>query len=158
VGGDERDREKLSWAEIDRRRDGARGPDRDGPGGYKGRQEREQRSRNALSEAEGLFSGDAGGEEGAELAGAVREAHGTQGLAPACRAYVDALGVPSSTELLSIFLDSADREVMVPALERLFALARAGKLEVKGGLKSQLRVLAQEPDDEIAGLSEDLLE
>jgi len=70
---------------------------------------------------------------------------------------VDALGTPSSTDLLSIFLDSANRELMVPALERLFELARAGKLEVKGGLKSQLRVLAQEPDDEVAGLSEDLL-
>lgn len=158
MGGDERDREKLSWAEIDRRRDGARGSDTDGPGGYKGRQERERQSQSALTEAEELFSGDAGGERGAALADAVREAHGTPGLAPACRAYVDALGVPSSTKLLSIFLDCADRAVMVPALERLFELARAGKLEVKGGLKSQLRVLAQEPDDEIAGLSEDLLE
>ncbi len=61
MGGDDREREKLSWAEIDRRRDGARGPDRDGPGGYKGREERERLSRNALADAEGLFSGDAGG-------------------------------------------------------------------------------------------------
>lgn len=157
MGGDDRDREKLSWAEIDRRRDGARGSGGDGPGGYKGREERERQSQNALAEADQLFSGDAGGEVGRELADAVRKAHGTDGLIEACRAYVDALGTPSSTELLSIFLDSANRELMIPALERLFELARAGKLEVKGGLKSQLRVLAQEPDDEVAGLSEDLL-
>jgi len=80
VGGDDRDREKLSWAEIDRRRDGARGSGGDGPGGYKGREERERQSQNALAEADQLFSGDAGGEEGRELADAVRKAHGTAGL------------------------------------------------------------------------------
>lgn len=158
MSGDDREREKLSWAEIDRRRDGAR-PRDDGPGGFQGRQERERRSREALAEADQLFSGDGdvGGAEGAELAKAVRDAHGTPGLVGACRAYADVLGIPSSTELLSIFLDTSDRTLMLPALERLYALKQAGRLEVKGGLKSQLRVLAQEPDDDIAGLSEDLL-
>jgi hypothetical protein len=46
----------------------------------------------------------------------------------------------------------------VPALEALYEQKRAGKLELSGGLRSQLRVLVQEPDDDIAGLSEDLLE
>lgn len=158
MGGDDREREKLSWAEVDRRRDGAQRRDADGPGGFRGRQESETRNRQALADAEGLFIGDGGGEEGAALASAVRDAHGTPGLAAACRAYVDARGTPATVELLSIFLDSGDRSLMLPALERLYEAKQAGKLEVKGGLKSQLRVLAQDPDDEIAGLSEDLLE
>ena len=47
---------------------------------------------------------------------------------------------------------------LAPALpEMLRVLEREGELQVSGGLRSQLRVLAQEPDDDIAGLSEDLL-
>jgi hypothetical protein len=159
--GDDRDhgeREKLSWSEIDKLRDRARSPRTDRPRGRQAQQEAEKGTREALRSAETVFTSEKGGAEGAALAKAVRDTHGTPDLEQACRDYVAALGVPTSTDLLSIFLDSRQPDLIVPALEALYEQKRAGMLEISGGLKSQLRMLAHEPDDDIAGLSEDLLE
>ena len=59
---------------------------------------------------------------------------------------------------MRIFLDTADATLMVPALEALLARKQAGELEVSSGLRSQLRILSEDPNDDIAGLSEDLLD
>jgi hypothetical protein len=155
---DGRDREKLSWSELDKRRGRGRRSEADHPRGRAAREREEGDKRAALQQAEGLFSGERGGDEGAALAGALRDAHGTPQLADAGRAYVDRLGLPDVPELLSILLDSGERELMVPALERLLALKGLGRVKIAGPLKIQLRTLSQEPDDDIAGLSEDLLE
>lgn len=159
--GDDRDhgeREKLSWSEVDKLRDKSRSSHTDRPRGRKTREQSERETREALGAADSLFSEDRGGAQGAVLANAVRDAHGTPALEQACRDYVAALGVPTTTGLLSIFLDSGKPDLIVLALEVLHEQKRAGQLEISGGLKSQLRVLAQEPDDDVAGLSEDLLE
>jgi hypothetical protein len=159
--GDDGEREKLSWAEIDKRRDKARTshspPGDSHPRGRRAQERAARESRDALAQADALFSGDPGGEEGAALAKAVRDAHGTPELEPACRAYMAALGVPAAADLLSIMLDTGQTDLMIAALEQLFALKQTGKLEMTGGLKAQLRLLAQEPNDDVAGLSEDLL-
>jgi hypothetical protein len=159
--GDDGEREKLSWAEIDKRRDKARtsySPQGDGhPRGRRAQERAARESRDALVQADALFSADPGGEEGAALAKAVRDAHGTPELESACRTYMAELGVPTAVDLLSIMLDTGQTEIMIAALEKLFALKQKGKLEITGGLKAQLRLLAQEPNDDVAGLSEDLL-
>ena len=157
MSDDRGEREKLSWSEIDKLRSGGRTGSSDRPRGQAGRKQAERESREALEEAAALFSGDPGGEEGQALANAVRDAHGTPDLGEACRAYIDALGVPNSLELLQIVLDCGDADMIVPALERLYEQKQGGNLEVTHGLKSQLRILAQEPNDDVAGLSEDLL-
>ena len=155
---DRGEREKLSWSEIDKLRDRARSPRADLPQGRQARQRAARQRHETLRAADALFVGDKGGAEGAALAKAVRDTHGTPELKQACRDYVAAIGLPTSADLLSIFLDSRQPDLIVPALEALYEQKRAGKLEFSGGLRSQLRVLVQEPDDDIAGLSEDLLE
>ncbi len=152
------EREKPSWAEIDKRRDRGRSTRSEHPSGEQARQLAGQQKHNAVRAAEALFAGEGGGAEDATLAKAVRDAHGTPELAQACRDYVATLGVPTRLDLLSVFLDARDRECVLSALEKLGELAAAGGLEVSAGLRSQLRVLSQEPDDDIAGLAEDLLE
>jgi hypothetical protein len=159
--GDDRDhgeREKLSWSEIDKLRDRSRSPRTDRPRGRQAQQQAEGEKRAALRSAETVFTPEKGGATGAALTKAVRDTHGTPELEQACRDYVAELGMPTSAELLSIFLDSRQPDLIVPALEALYEQKRAGTLEISGGLKSQLRILAHEPDDHIAGLSEDLLE
>jgi hypothetical protein len=155
---DRDDRERLSWSEIDKLRDRPRSPRADRPGGRQAQQQAEKRTREALRAAETAFTSEKGGATGAALAKAVRDSHGTPDLEQACRDYVAAIGVPTSVDLLSIFLDSRQPDLIVFALEALTEQKRAGTLEISGGLKSQLRILAHEPDDDIAGLAEDLLE
>ena len=136
-----------------------------------GHQTREQRPRGRAAEArekhatreakkhlDSLFALGKGGAEGARLAKAVREAHGTPELAEACRAYRDGVGMPEDAALLSLFLDARDRRLVVEALRVLAAGRESGGLEISRGMGTQLEILAQDSDDEIAETAEELLQ
>ncbi len=151
------DDRKLTYSERDRlRREGGGSGGR--PRGRRAQIEEEKRSRQALDVADSLFTDEAGGQEGKALADAVRSAHGTPELPDACRAYLDGVGAPSSTALLSIFLDAGEKELSVSALDELLRLKDAGDLELDGGLKRQIRILSEDFDDDLASRAEDLLE
>jgi hypothetical protein len=159
LGGDalgSDDREKLSFSERDRlRREREAGHDR--PRGPGGRQRQEEQRDAALKMAESIFSEEGVGSRGDELARAVRAAHGSAELPEACHAFVAEVGMPRSVDLLQIFIDSADPTLVVPALEALLQRKQSGELEISAGLKSQLRTLSSDPDDDVAGISEDIL-
>jgi hypothetical protein len=155
VSGEDR---RRSWKEIDQRRDGAVQREERRPRGKAAEQRAAQATKEYIQEIDKLFSDDVGGAEGAALAKAVRDAHGSPGLADACRAFRDACGLPRNVELLSIFLDSNDPELVVAALEALLELQQAGELEVSKGLSSQLRVLAQDFNNDIAEVAEEIVE
>jgi hypothetical protein len=157
---DERDeRPRRSWREIDQMRDRA-----------SGRRDRDERPRGPAAEArargatqqyvrklDALFSRSKGGAAGEEHAKAVRDAHGTPELAAACRAYMAALGPPDDASLLSLFLDARDAALVAEVLEAMEERVRAGSLVLAGGLRTQLRMLADDPDDRVAELAESLL-
>lgn len=156
MSGDDRDeRPRKSWREIDRARDGTgRRSDEPRPRGAAAEARSRQATKQYLEKAQGLFAGKRGGAAAEALARAVRDAHGTPALPAACAAYRDALGYPSDPGLASIFLDAAQRELVVGTLE---ALAAGPPDAWTAGLRSQLRLLAEDADDEIAGAAEDLL-
>ena len=110
---------------------------------------------NALAQTPNL---DRLAAEGARFEKELRDAHGTPELVPACRAYRDQVGTPHDPALLSLFLDTQDAPLVIAALERLLEQKNAGSLEIGSGLRSQLRVLAEDRDDAIAGISEELLD
>lgn len=152
------DGRKLSYSERDRMRREGKGAGRsERPLSGRDRALEEKRSRLALAAAEGLFTDEKGGQAGKALANAVREAHGTKGLADACRAYLEKVGPPAAGELASIFLDAGEKSISVPVLEELLRQKGQGKLELEGGLKRQIRLLAEDFDDELASRAEDLL-
>ena len=154
---DDDERPRLSWSEIDKRRDR--------PGR---RDEREKRPQGAAAEARAraaaqsylakldgaLFAKGPAGEAGR----AVREAHGSPRLADACAAYLAALGPPRDAALAALFLDAPRRELVLAGLEGLAALRAAGCLAPSRALQSQLRLCAGGSDDEVASAAEALLE
>ncbi len=151
------DDRKLTYSERDRlRREGGRS-------GGKRRSRREQAddekiSREALQVADSLFTEEKGGQEGKALADAVRGAHGTADLPAACRAYVEGVGAPGEPGLASIFLDAGQKEFAICALDALLRRKGDGQLELEGGLKSQVRILSEDFDDDLASRAEELLE
>ncbi len=160
---DDRDRyDRPSWSEIDKRRDGSSGRSRDARERRPQGKAAEARARAAtslyLKEADKMFSDAEGGAQGEALAKQARDAHGTSELPAACRAYRDQLGIPSDPSLLSLFLDTGEAELVVAALTALLAAQKAGGLEATPGLKSQIRVLAQDFNDDVAELAEELQE
>lgn len=151
------EREKLSFSERDRRlRDKQKGYS-DRPQSPDARERSEVATKKYVKSLDTLFAAGKGGAQGDELAKAVRAAHGTAGLARACAAYRDAIGLPTDAGLLALFLDSGDRELVVAALTELLALQEAGKLNLGAGQRSQVRTLALASDDRVAEAAEELL-
>lgn len=152
---DDRDeRPKLTFAELDKRRRGEN-VGRDEPRGRRAQQEQRRAAADALKQADAVFSAGRGG--GGHLAQQMRDTHGTSEFGDACRSYLEEIGLPEDPSLLALLLDTGERDVVVAALERLLETKNAGSLEIGSGLRSQLRVLEQDRDDTIAGISEELL-
>lgn len=158
---DSGDRPRLSWREIDQRRDRPRhASDEQRPRGPGAEKRARAATQRYLKEIDRAFFAPGGSRtpEERRLADAVREAQGTPHLAEACRAYLAALGPPQDAALLAAFLDARAPDVVRAALEALGERATSGALELTPGLRSQLRLLESEADDEIAELAEEILE
>jgi hypothetical protein len=161
VSGDD-ERPRLSWSEIDKRRDragGRRGAKEPGPRGAEAEARARQAAQSYLRAAEAKLFGAAGaGPRGDPLARAVRDAHGMPALAGACAAYAAELGPPRDAALAAVFLDADAREAVLAGLAGLAALRAEGRLEPSRALRGRLRHLAESPDDEIASAAEALCE
>jgi len=146
---------KLSFSEWDRmRREGSDSAPR-GPRSERAQEVAQAGKKQYLRSAEKHLFGGSSDEEGERLAKEMRNAHGTKKLPDACRAYLEARGIPKEVSLLGIFLDSHDDALIEAGLEELVA----GEYDLESGsLRSQLRVLAYHKNDALAELAEDLLE
>lgn len=150
------EREKKSFAELDRARR-ARGSSGERRPRDPGAARREARAtRQYLDEVEGMFGGNR--ERSEALGRAMLDARGTPELPAACRAYLASAGPPEELRYVSCFLDSGDGELVLAGLDALQVALDAGSLETTAGLRTQLRMLTEDPDDEVAGAAEDLLD
>jgi len=154
---DKGDRPRRSWREIDAMRGRSRHTSSSEPRGPAAKERSRAATQHYLKQLDGLFSKARGGAEGERLENAVRDAFGTPAMADACRAYRDALGLPEDAGLLTLFLDARDPAILVPVLDALHAAQRSGTLRATSGLRTQLRLLLQEPDDAVAESAEELL-
>lgn len=149
------DREKRSFSERDRlRREGGAGGD--APKGSRAESVTREASQQYLKQIDGMFGGRK--EEVEKLGRALLDARGTPELPEACRAFLSAAGPPEELRHVSCFLDAAEPELALAGLRALEAAHEAGSLAATPGLRTQLRMLADHPDDEVAGSAEDLLE
>lgn len=154
---DRRERTKLSYSERDRRlRDKQKGHD-ERPQSPAARARSEAAAKKYVKQLDGMFAKGKGGAQGDDLARALRAAHGTPGLAAACAAYREAIGMPADAGLLALFLDCGEADLVLAALGELESLHQAGKQSLSAGQRSQLRMLALSSDDLIADAAEDLL-
>lgn len=157
--GDRDERPKLSWSELDKRRDKPRSrtPER-GPRGAAAEARARGATKAYLAKLDGqLFGKGKRGSPGAKHADAVRAALGTPGLTDACRAHLAEVGPPRDAGLIGAFLDARDAEVQLAALAALAEEVAAGRLAPTAGLRSQLRVLAAGLDDALAEAAEAIL-
>ncbi len=151
------DDRKPSWKEIDQMRDGTRSGDRDRPRGKAAEARTQEATQQYLKEIDKLFATTGGGAESDALVKRLRDAHGTPELPDVCRSFRDEVGLPRDISLLSIFLDSNEPELVVDALEAILALNKEGEVEMSKGMLSQLRVLAEDFNNDIAEVAEEIL-
>jgi hypothetical protein len=160
VSGDDRswvEREKRSFSELDRQRRERRPSDEHRPRGKAAQERAAAAAKQYVREIDGLFSkGNKAALE--QITAAMRDAHGTPGLTDACRAYHQAAGLPGEASLISLFLDTGEPEMILVGLEALRIGHENGSVKVTSGLRSQLRILSEDADDEVAEMAEELLD
>jgi hypothetical protein len=160
VSGDDRswlDGEKRSFSELDRQRREGRSSGERTPPGRASRERSQAATKQYLKDIDAVFSGGSKAEI-ERLVSAMRDAHGTPGLADACRAFRAAAGPPGDATLISLFLDTGESELILLGLEALRSGHESGDLKLTSGLRSQLRMLAEDNDDDVAEAAEQLLE
>lgn len=116
-----------------------------------------QATQSYINELDKLFTSGGRSEEAEALVKRLRDTHGTPELAEVCRTFREELGMPREIALLSIFLDSKEADLIVEALETLLLLVDAGDAEISKGVQSQIRVLSQDFNNDIAEVAEDIL-
>ena len=150
------DRPKRSWREIDQMRDGGGGSQQRRPRGRAAEARAQQATQEYLRKLDGLFQAESAGSPDAlkEL----RDAHGTPEFTKLCIAYRKHHDMPGDLAILTLFLDARDADTVVAALEKLRLLASDGKLSSSSSLRTQLRLLAEDSNDEVAEAAEELLD
>lgn len=154
---DYHDREKKSYSELDRlrreKRDGGPGQ----PRSPAAQARAQAAAKQYLKQADTVFDGGKRAEID-QLAHGMLDARGTPELPAACRAYLEVAELPTEARLVSCLLDAGEREMVLAGLAALDSSRKSGGFEVTPGLRTQLRMLTQESDDEVAETAEEILE
>lgn len=141
------EREKLSWREIDQRRDGSRHVARDKPRTRPGTPRAERLRQQALKEAHRAFQGPQGTPEHAKRVQELQRHFGTKKFNTLARQYLQDYGPPRDWALLFLMLDLPDDEAVLSFLEQMGALFPSRTLREQQAFLSKLRTLAVAADD-----------
>jgi hypothetical protein len=155
---DEDEREKISWREVDRRKD--RSP-------YAPKEEPEPREKSRRSEwamkkyrkeADKLFMGKKGTKKHQKALGDIERYHGTDQFEAAVKAYLDQYGLPEDWSTLSLLLDYSNPEKALEALNAMKNLYESRTLMEKQGFKAKVDILAMTASDrDLRDFAEEML-
>ncbi len=139
--GDDDDREKLSWREIDKMRDHSRHVSGE-PKSFRDRSLRsEWAKKQHLKEAEKFFLGKKGTDEYKKTYTALHAKYGTPGFEEVAKKFIREFGPPDDWGTLILLLDAKDAALAKEALAPLKELyGKRSPIEQKG-LKGKLRIL-----------------
>jgi len=139
---DEDEREKISWREIDRRRDRSPHAPKEPP------KEKESSRRSAWvmkkykKEVDKLFMGKKGTKKHKKAQGDIDRLHGTEQFDQTVKNYLDQYGLPEDWHTLSLLLDYSDPEKVLEAIHAMTPLYEARSTVEKQGFKAKLDILA----------------
>jgi hypothetical protein len=152
------EREKLSWREIDRRKD--RSP-------YAPKETREDQPRSRRSEwvmkkyrkeADKLFMGKKGTKKHQKAHSDLDRYHGTDQFETMVKAYVEQYGLPEDWSTLLLLLDYSDSQTVLQALTAMKDLYEARSPIEKQGFKAKVDILAMTASDsDLRDFAEEML-
>ena len=153
------EKEKLSWSEIDKKRDGSAHVSRE-PGEHRPKSPRKEWAQKMyLKEIENLFKGKKATKEHAAALKEIHERAGTKKFTPAVKKYLKEFGMPDDWSTLFLLLDYSDIAVAKDAAAALIALAPEAQLNLKEGLKSKLNIIIMTTtDDDLREIAEEALQ
>lgn len=153
---DDDDRERLSWREIDQRRD------RQKSGAPKKQQlpkkQAEKERLQALREAEALFKGKRGRPEYQKALRELEARHGTKRFIETVNNFLQEYGLPEEWGALNRLLDYPEPEVVAEVLSAMAGQASSRSRVEQQGFKGRLQVLAlTSPFSEVRVRAEEIL-
>ena len=138
---DDKERERPSWREIDRLRDGSR-HGRSEPRAKVNHKQQEKIRQEALKQAEALFAGKQQRPEYKKALAKLEDQRATPQFAATAAKFFKDYGLPEDWRGLMLFLDYPDSTVVAEALQRLRQLAPFQSMTEVQGLKGKLRTLS----------------
>ncbi len=155
---DEDEREKLSWREIDRRRDRSRYAPKEEPKERAPSPRAEWMKKQYRKEADKLFLGKKGTKKHQKAHGDIDRYHGTGQFEEIVKSYLDQYGLPDDWSTLSLLLDYSDPKTVQESLEAMRALYGSRPLMEKQGFKARLDILAMTASDsDLRDFAEEML-
>jgi hypothetical protein len=155
---DEDERDKISWREIDRRKDRSPYAPKETPK----ERERSRRSdwviKKYRKEADRLFMGKKGTKKHQKARNDIDRYHGTDQFETAVKAYLDQYGLPDDWSTLSLMLDYSDAEKVLQALAAMKNLYESRSPMEKQGFKAKVDILAMTASDsDLRDFAEEML-
>lgn len=143
----EEEREKLSWREIDRRRDRSPYAPQEAPRDQKRSRRSEWVMKKYRKEADKLFMGKKGTKKHQKAHGDIDRFHGTDQFEAAVKSYIDQYGLPEDWSTLSLLLDYSDSEMVLQVLTKMKELYETRSLIEKQGFRAKVDILAMTAND-----------
>jgi hypothetical protein len=145
---EDRQRERLSWREVDKRKDGSRhvAPE-SAPKGKRQSQKAEWLRKMALKEANKVFQGKQGTPRHEAAVSELQQHFGTKKFQSLARKYLEDFGVPQHWGTRFLFLDYEDPEVVSELLQDMVSQYPERSPREQQALISKLRTLAALAED-----------
>jgi hypothetical protein len=153
---DDEERERLSWREIDQRRDGSRHRGKTPPPVPK--VQAESIRKQALAQAEALFKGKRIRPEYQTDLKKLEAGHGSKRFPALAKKFLEEYGLPEEWGALTRFLDYDDIPTVLAVLQAMVSqLEKRSRVE-KQGFKGRVQVMAlTDPHPEVRRAAEDIL-
>jgi len=155
---DEDEREKVSWREIDRRKDRSPYAPRETPQDRERSRRSQWMKKHYRKEVDKLFMGKKGTKKHQKARDDIDRYHGTDQFEAAVKAYLDQYGLPDDWNTLSLLLDYSDAEKVLQALTAMKNLYEARTPMEKQGFKAKVDILAMTARDrDLRDFAEEML-
>ena len=143
----EGEREKLSWREIDRRKDRSPYAPRETPTDRPRSRRSEWMMKKYRKEADKLFMGKKGTKKHQKARNDIDRFHGTDQFETAVKTYLDQYGLPDDWSTLSLLLDYSESESVLKALAAMKDLYETRSLVERQGFRAKVDILAMTASD-----------
>jgi hypothetical protein len=144
---DEDEREKISWKEIDRRKDRSPYAPKEMPKDRERSHRSEWVMKKYRKEADKLFMGKKGTKKHQKARNDIDRYHGTDQFDAAVKAYLDQYGLPDDWSTLSLLLDYSDSEKVLQTLTAMKELYETRTPMEKQGFKAKVDIFAMTTSD-----------
>jgi hypothetical protein len=155
---DEDERERISWREIDRRKDRSPYAPKEKPPDRERSRRSEWVMKKFRKEADKLFMGKKGTKKHQKALSEIERYHGTDQFEAMVKTYLDLYGLPDDWSTLSLLLDYPEAEKVLEVLTAMKNLYESRTPIEKQGFKAKVDILAMTTQDgDLRDFAEEML-